>query len=88
MSFLYARTVDVMAQAVCLVRLSDENSYNYQRMILKLSRHVTYDTLLCVKAGIFCLSFPNRVMPLFQIFAYAYIQQIWAYNAPVGGALV
>ena len=57
------------------------SSNNYLPMILQSSRIVTHGTLLFVKAGFFYSSFSNRVMPLFKYF-------LWAYNAPVGGALV
>ena len=49
-----------------------KSSNSFQWMILKPSRIVTHGTKLCVKAGFFYLSFPIRVMPLFQIFAYEY----------------
>ena len=54
-------------------------SYSFQWMILKSSRVVTHGKL-CVKAGFIFLSFPNRVIPLFQILAYAYIANSCEHN--------
>ena len=66
----------IMTQAVCpispLANSCEHNSYSFQWMILKPSRiyHPWY--LVVGKGCFFSLSFPNRVKPLFQIFAYAY----------------
>ena len=75
-----------MAQAArlfvyLLANSCEHNSYSFQQMILKPSRIVTYGMYLCIRAGYFYLSFPNRVMPRFQIFAYAYIANSLEHNS-------
>ena len=51
-------------------------------MILK-PRIVTHGTYLCIKAGFLNLTFPNRVVPLFKIFAYAYYSKfLWMNTTP------
>ena len=44
----------------------EHNSYSFQWMILKPSRIVTHDILVCVKAGIFIHHFLTKLCPFFK----------------------
>ena len=59
----------------------EHNCLQFQWMILKTSRIVTHSTQLCLKAGYFYSFFPYRVMPLFQLIAYAYIANSCEHNS-------